>query len=62
MERIVVVPMQETGTALPIYSSSALQPVFAISPVVNSVYEVVELTDSNRYQIQSMVLTDIKSD
>jgi len=57
-----MVPMQDQGTALPVYTTSLLQPVFANSPKIDSSYEVVELTDSNRYQITPMVWTDIKSD
>lgn len=62
MERIVTVPLQDEGTALPIYSSFSPQFVYANTPTHGASYEVVELTDNNRYQPNRMVWTDLKSD
>ena len=64
MERIIIVPLRDEGTALPIYATSSPQFTFANSPNGNcyTSYEVVKLTDSNRYQRSPMVYTDIKSD
>ncbi len=61
MGRLITVPMRDEGTALPIYATAFPQPVFASSPNNDSSYEVVELTDSNRYQTSRMVWTDINT-
>ncbi len=62
MGRMKIVPMQDEGTALPVYTTSSPQFAIANSPVKETSYEVVELTDSNKYQSVRMVWTDIKSD